>query len=64
MTISQRPPAEPGSAFALGTVGFFGLGAGYLIYGAQELFGLPECSRSVDLSTGIWKAWRAVSCSS
>jgi hypothetical protein len=38
-------------------VGFFGLGVGYLIYGAQELFGLPERSRSVDLSTGIWGIW-------
>jgi hypothetical protein len=36
---------------------FFGLGTGYLIYGAQELFGLPERSGPVDLSTGIWGIW-------
>ena len=42
------------SAFVPLPVGFFGLGTGYLIYGAQKLFALPERSRSVDLSTGIW----------
>ena len=40
----------PTSAFVPLAVGFFGLGTGYLIYGAQELFALPERSRSVDLS--------------
>jgi hypothetical protein len=45
------------SAFAPLAVGFFGLGTGYLIYGAQELFGLPERNRSVDLTTGIWGIW-------
>jgi hypothetical protein len=47
----------PTSAFVPLAVGFFGLGVGYLIYGAQELFGLPERSRSVDLTTGIWGIW-------
>src|SRR5262249_16883162 len=42
------------SAFVPLAVGFFGLGTGYLIYGAQELFRLPERSWSVDLTTGIW----------
>jgi hypothetical protein len=47
----------PESAFVPTALGFFGLGVGYLIYGAQELFDLPERSRSVDLSTGIWGIW-------
>ena len=47
----------PTSAFVPIAVGFFGLGTGYLIYGAQELFALPGRSRSVDLSTGIWGIW-------
>jgi hypothetical protein len=45
------------SAFPPLAVGFFGLGTGYLIYGPQELFGLPRRSRTVDLSTGIWGIW-------
>ena len=47
----------PPSAFATLAVGFFGLGTGYLIYGPEELFGRPERSRSVDLTTGIWGIW-------
>jgi hypothetical protein len=47
----------PTTAFVPIAVGFFGLGTGYLIYGAQELFALPARSRSVDLSTGIWGIW-------
>jgi hypothetical protein len=47
----------PQSAFVPLAVGFFGLGTGYLIYGAQELFGLPERSRAVDVTTGIWGIW-------
>jgi hypothetical protein len=47
----------PTSSFVPIAVGFFGLGTGYLIYGAQELFALPARSRSVDLSTGIWGIW-------
>ncbi|HJZ73244.1 MAG TPA: hypothetical protein VKE51_15985 [Vicinamibacterales bacterium] len=46
--------AFPQSAFAPIAVGFFGLGTGFLIYGAQELFRLPERNRAVDLTTGIW----------
>jgi hypothetical protein len=39
-------------------VGFFGLATGYLIYGAQELFGYPSRpSEKVDLTTGIWGVW-------
>jgi hypothetical protein len=47
----------PQTTFVPIAVGFFGLGTGYLIYGAQELFGLPERSRSVDLTTGLWGIW-------
>ncbi len=36
------------------TLGFFGLGTGYLIYGPQELFGFPARSREVDRSMGVW----------
>lgn len=35
-------------------VGFFGLATGYLIYGPEELFGLPARDRAVDLTTGLW----------
>ena len=57
MTILATTVSFPQSAFVPLAVGFFGLGVGYLIYGAQELFGLPERSRSVDLSTGLWGIW-------
>jgi hypothetical protein len=45
------------SAFVPLAIGFFGLGTGYLIYGPEELFGLPERSRKVDISTGLWGIW-------
>jgi hypothetical protein len=45
------------SAFAPLAIGFFGLGTGYLIYGPQELLGLPPRDRAVDVSTGIWGIW-------
>jgi hypothetical protein len=57
MTIFASTVSFPQSAFVPLAVGFFGLGIGYLIYGAQELFALPERSRPVDLSTGIWGIW-------
>jgi hypothetical protein len=47
----------PASAFVPLAVGFFGLGTGYLIYGPEELFGLPKRNRAVDLTTGIWGIW-------
>jgi hypothetical protein len=48
----------PQSAFAPIAVGFFGLGTGYLVYGAQELFGYPHRpDAKVDLATGIWGVW-------
>ena|SRR5438876_283394 len=56
-TLAATTVTFPTSAFVAIAVGFFGLGTGYLIYGAQELFGLPERSRSVDITTGIWGVW-------
>jgi hypothetical protein len=47
----------PASVFVPLAVGFFGLGTGYLIYGPQELLGLPRRDRAVDLITGIWGIW-------
>ena len=47
----------PATAFPPLAVGFFGLGVGYLIYGPQELIGLPARSRAVDIATGIWGVW-------
>jgi hypothetical protein len=47
----------PASAFVPLAVGFFGLGTGYLIYGPEELFGLPKRNRAVNLTTGIWGIW-------
>jgi hypothetical protein len=38
-------------------LGFFGLGAGYLIWGPQELFGFPGRSDGVDRSLGVWGVW-------
>lgn len=46
------------SAFPPLAVGFFGLAIGYLVYGAQELFGYPHRpDAKVDLATGIWGVW-------
>lgn len=42
------------STFVPIALGFFGLGAGYLIWGPQELFGFPRRSREVDRSVGVW----------
>ena len=47
----------PTSPFPPLAVGFFGLGTGYLIYGAQELFGYPPRGESVDHATGVWGIW-------
>jgi hypothetical protein len=45
---SQFPPLA---------LGFFGLGAGYLIWGPQELLGYPSRDESVDRSLGVWGIW-------
>jgi hypothetical protein len=42
------------SEFVPVVLGFFGLGAGYLIWGPEELFRFPERSPAVDRSTGVW----------
>jgi hypothetical protein len=47
----------PTSPFPPLAVGFFGLGTGYLIYGAQELVGYPRRDERVDLATGVWGLW-------
>ena len=47
----------PVSPFPPLALGFFGLGTGYLIYGAQELFGYPKRDEQVDRATGIWGIW-------
>lgn len=44
----------PESSFVPVVLGFFGLGTGYLVWGPQELFGLPARDASVDRSTGVW----------
>ena len=56
-TLAQTTVTFPESGFVPIAVGFFGLGVGYLIYGAQELFGLPERNRPVDITTGLWGIW-------
>jgi hypothetical protein len=55
--LAQTAFTFPESAFVPIALGFFGLGTGYLIYGAQELFGLPERNRAVDITTGLWGIW-------
>ncbi len=45
------------SAFAPVTLGFFGLGTGYLIWGPQELFHYPARSPEADRATGWWGVW-------
>lgn len=47
----------PESAFPPLALGFFGLGTGYLIYGPQELLGIPRANRGVNLTTGLWGIW-------
>ena len=46
--VSQFPPLA---------LGFFGLGAGYLIWGPQELLGFPARDDRVDRSLGVWGVW-------
>ena len=56
-TLAATTVTFPAAAFVPLAVGFFGLGTGYLIYGPEELVGLPQRSRAVDLTTGIWGIW-------
>jgi hypothetical protein len=57
MTLAVLNVSFPPSAFVPLAVGFFGLGTGYLIYGPEELLGLPPRGRAVDLTTGLWGIW-------
>jgi hypothetical protein len=45
------------TTFAPVVLAFFGLGTGYLIHGAQELFGFPPRDPLVDRASGIWGIW-------
>ena len=56
-TFAATTVTFPTSANVPIALGFVGLGVGFLIYGAQELFALSERDRSVDLTTGIWGIW-------
>lgn len=56
-TLAATTVTFPASAFVPLAVGFFGLGTGYLIYGPEELFGLPRRNRGVDVTTGLWGFW-------
>jgi hypothetical protein len=47
----------PTSPFPPLAIGFFGLGTGYLVYAAQELFDFPKRNERVDLATGVWGIW-------
>ena len=38
-------------------IGFFGLGAGYFIWGGQALFGYPKAGLEVDRTMGMWGFW-------
>jgi hypothetical protein len=42
------------SLFVPVALGFFGLGTGYLIYGPQELLGIPKRDARVDQANGVW----------
>jgi hypothetical protein len=52
----------PASSFVPVVLGFFGLGAGYLIYGPQELLGYPRRDPKVDRANGVWGLWMAGFC--
>jgi hypothetical protein len=50
--------AFPTSAFVPLVVGFFGLGAGYFIWGGQAVFGYPkEADPNVSRTMGMWGVW-------
>jgi len=38
-------------------VGFFGLGAGYFVWGGQALFDFPKASPDVNRTMGMWGFW-------
>jgi len=45
------------SPFVPIAIGFFGLATGYLVWGGQELFRLPEASPEVNKTMGLWGFW-------
>jgi hypothetical protein len=45
------------SPFVPVAIGFFGLGAGYFVWGGQALFGFPTSSPDVDRTMGMWGFW-------
>ena len=45
------------SPFVPVAIGFFGLGAGYFVWGGQALFGFPKSSPDVDRTMGMWGFW-------
>jgi hypothetical protein len=45
------------SPFVPIAIGFFGLATGYLVWGGQELFLLPEASPEVNKTMGLWGFW-------
>ena len=45
------------SPFVPVAIGFFGLGTGYFIWGAQALFGFPKTSSEVNRTLGLWGFW-------
>jgi hypothetical protein len=57
LSLAQSVVSLPPSAYPPLAVGFFGLATGYMIYGAQELFGYPKRDAKVDFATGMWGIW-------
>src|SRR2546426_7568183 len=45
------------SPFVPVAIGFFGLGAGYFVWGGQALFGFPKSTPDVDRTMGMWGFW-------
>jgi hypothetical protein len=45
------------SPFAPVAIGFFGLGAGYFVWGGQALFDFPKSTPDVDRTMGMWGFW-------
>jgi hypothetical protein len=45
------------SPFVPVAIGFFGLGAGYLVWGGQALFGFPRPTPEVNRTMGMWGFW-------
>ena len=46
-----------GSPFVPVAIGFFGLGAGYFVWGGQALFDFPKSTEDVNKTMGLWGFW-------